>query len=36
MELPSAAELAGELTAATTAQIDLDRPTTMDGASGSS
>jgi WD40 repeat protein len=36
MELPSAGELAAKLTAATSAKIDLDRPTTMDGSSGSS
>jgi WD40 repeat protein len=36
MELPSAGELAGRLSAATSARIDLDRPTTMDGSAGSS
>ena len=36
MELPSAAELAGRLTSATSARIDLDRPTTLDGSGGSS
>jgi len=36
MELPSPGELAGQLQSATSARIDLDRPTTMDGSSGSS
>ncbi len=36
MELPSPAELAGRLSAATSARIDLDRPATLDGSGGSS
>jgi len=36
MEVPSAAELHARLTAATSALIDLDRPTTLDGTRGSS
>ncbi len=36
MEIPSAAELAARLSGATSANIDLDRPTTMDGSAGSS
>jgi WD40 repeat protein len=36
MELPSANELGGRLSSATSARIDLDRPTTLDGARGSS
>ena len=36
MDLPTAAELIGRMSAATSARIDLDRPTTMDGSGGSS
>lgn len=36
MELPTAAALATELSSATTARIELDRPTTLDGTAGSS
>jgi WD40 repeat protein len=36
MEIPSSAELTRRLGGATSARIDLDRPTTMDGSSGSS
>ncbi len=36
MEIPSAAELAGRLSTATSAKIDLDRPTTLDGSGGAS
>ena len=36
MDLPTAAELAGRMSAATSARIDLDRPTTVDGSGGSS
>lgn len=36
MEIPSAAELTARLLAATSANIDLDRPTTLDGSGGSS
>ncbi|MBA3456283.1 MAG: protein kinase [Deltaproteobacteria bacterium] len=36
MSLPTPAELAARLSAATSARIDLDRPTTVDGAGGSS
>ncbi len=36
MEIPSAPDLTRRLSSATSARIDLDRPTTMDGSSGSS
>ncbi len=36
MNLPTASELAGRLSASTSARIDLDRPTTQDGSGGSS
>ncbi|MDB4960653.1 MAG: protein kinase [Myxococcales bacterium] len=36
MELPTVEELSGRLNAATSASIDLDRPTTLDGLGGSS
>ncbi len=36
LDLPTATELARRLAVATTARIELDRPTTMDGARGSS
>jgi WD40 repeat protein len=36
MDLPTAAELAGRLSGATSARIDLDRPTTTDATGGAS
>lgn len=36
MDLPTAAELAGRMSSATSARIDLDRPTTLDSSGGSS